>query len=81
MANKSDLREWVYKAVKDTGGKATIVQVAKHVWEHHEGELRASGPLFYTWQYDMRWAAQDLRRTGQFASIDASDKRHWEIKA
>ena len=81
MATKTDLRDWVYQAVTDAGGKATIVEVAKHIWSKHESELRASGPLFYTWQYDMRWAAQDLRRTGRFASIPASEKRYWEIKS
>ncbi|MET0436496.1 MAG: hypothetical protein ABW043_03280 [Devosia sp.] len=81
MATKADLRDWVYSAVQGAGGKATIVDVAKHIWLNHESELRASGALFYTWQYDMRWAAQDLRRTGRFASIPASEKRYWELKA
>ncbi|MDB5540148.1 MAG: hypothetical protein JWQ89_1875 [Devosia sp.] len=81
MASKVDLRDWVHGAVKSLGGRATIVEVSKHIWENHEKDLRASKDLFYTWQYDMRWAAQDLRRTGVFASIPASDKRHWQLKA
>ncbi len=80
MATKNDLRDWVYTAVAESGGKATIVEVAKYIWERHGDELHASGPLFYTWQYDMRWAAQDLRRLGKFASIPASEKRYWEVK-
>ena len=51
---RSDLVDLVYAAVRDLGGRATIVQVAKHIWENNEAELRASGDLFYTWQYDMR---------------------------
>jgi hypothetical protein len=76
MASKVDLRDWVFNAVKAKGGKATIVDVAEHIWANHESDLRKSGSLFYTWQYDMRWAAQDLRRVGKFASIAVSDKRH-----
>lgn len=81
MATKADLRDWVYAAVSNAGGKATIVDVAKYIWATHEKELRSSGALFYTWQYDMRWAAQDLRKTGKFASIPASEKRYWELRA
>ncbi len=80
MTNKSDLREWVYDAVVASGGRAKIVDISKHIWATHENELRSAGDLFYTWQYDMRWAAQDLRRIGKFADIAASEKRYWELK-
>ncbi len=79
MATKADLRIWVYDAVHKAGGRATIVEVSKYIWENHERDLRGTD-LFYTWQYDMRWAAQDLRREGKFASIPTSEKRRWEIK-
>ena len=61
MASRLDLQDWVVHALEAHGGKATIVQSAKHIWENHESELRASGDLFYTWQYDMRWACTRLR--------------------
>ncbi|WP_031326568.1 hypothetical protein ACTTAL_13080 [Rhodobacter capsulatus] len=60
MATKSDLVVWVQDALKDHGGIASIVEVARHIWMNHEPDLRASGDMFYTWQYDMRWAAQRL---------------------
>ena len=60
MATKTDLDRWVKTALVDLGGSATIPHVAQHIWENHEADLRASGDLFYTWQYDMRWAAQKL---------------------
>ena len=63
MVDREDLKIWVYEAVKESGGVASIVTVAKHIWKHHEIELRASGDLFYKWQYDMRWAAQKLRNS------------------
>ena len=80
MATKTDLRDWVYQAVTDAGGKATIVEVAKHIWSKHESELRASGPLFYTWQYDIRWAANRLRRSGVMKAAESSPTGIWELK-
>jgi len=74
MATKHDLVDWVYAAVKRAGGSATLVEVARDIWAHHEAELRASGDLFYTWQYDMRWAAQTLRDTGRFKPDGAKPK-------
>src|SRR5260370_28444256 len=52
-------------------GEATIVQICKDVWEHHESELRASGDLFYTWGYDIRWAGQWLRNNDYRMPIKA----------
>ena len=64
MANKSDLKIWVVEALKDHGGKAHIVSICKFIWDKYESELRRSGDLFYTWQYDMRWAGNRLRDAG-----------------
>ncbi|MFD0859115.1 hypothetical protein [Roseovarius aquimarinus] len=64
MADRNDLKIWVVDALKDKGGKSTIIEVARHIWENHEHELRASGDLFFKWQYDMRWAATALRKEG-----------------
>ena len=64
MATKADLKTWVIEALETLGGSGTVVQVTREVWERHEHDLRASGDLFYTWQYDIRWAAQQLRDTG-----------------
>lgn len=64
MATKADLKHWVVEALERLGGSGTVVQVTREVWQRHEHDLRASGDLFYTWQYDIRWAAQQLRNTG-----------------
>jgi hypothetical protein len=44
-----------------------VLEVTKDVWAAHEDDLRASGDLFFTWQYDLRWAAQKLRDAGRLA--------------
>lgn len=62
MANRDDLDQWLVEALKAPGGSGSIVGVCKHIWEQHESELRDAGDLFYKWQYDVRWAANRLRR-------------------
>ena len=79
MANRSDLIEWVKAGITENGGSATILQVAEHIWRVHEHELRQSGSLFYTWQYDMRWAALSLRKSGVIRATDRSAKGVWEL--
>jgi hypothetical protein len=76
-ATREDLRAWVLDALRDNGGQGTVVQVAKHVWARHESELRAAGDLFYTWQYDIRWAATRLRHDGWLR--EASRGSGWEL--
>jgi len=61
VLTRNDLMPWVVDALKTNGGQATVVEVCRHIWQHHEQELRAYGDLFFTWQYDVRWAATKLR--------------------
>ncbi|WP_118134302.1 hypothetical protein [Oceanicella sp. SM1341] len=75
MATKTDLVTWVAQALTELGGRGSVVDVAKIIWRDHSEDLRASGDLFYTWQYDMRWAAQSLRDTGRATR----DGRTWVL--
>ena len=79
MATKHDLPNWILEALRDLGGRATIVEVAKHIWTHREGELKDSGDLFYTWQYDMRWGAQMLRKKGKTGFFTEKRKSEWVL--
>ena len=81
MATKDDLVDWVFEALESLGGRGTIVEVCRCMWSKHETELRDSGDLFYTWQYDMRWAAQKLRDTGRAKPQDACPKGVWELSS
>ena len=78
MANRHDLVDWVHEAVNTLGGNASIVQVATHIWSNHENDLKTSGNLFFTWQYDMRWAAQRLRDSGKFKKAANTRRGIWE---
>ena len=59
MSEQEIVAPWVYQAVKDAGGEASVIEVTKHIWKHHGRDLEKID-LLYIWQYDMRWAAQKL---------------------
>lgn len=67
MTTKNDLRTWILEALQELGGSGTVVEVCKVIWQRHEPDLRNSGDLFVSWQYDVRWAAQTLRDDGTLA--------------
>lgn len=79
MTGRVKLKEWLVEALKFYGGRASIVDICRYVWEHHEDELRRSGDLFYTWQYDIRWAATRLRKEGKMKPAGLSPKGIWEL--
>jgi hypothetical protein len=79
MNNKENLQEWVLEALIDLNGIGRIVDVAKHIWEHHENDLKSSEDMFYTWQYDMRWAATRLRESKKILPVEKSQKGEWRL--
>jgi hypothetical protein len=79
MITRSDLQPWIEDALKTCGGSASIAEVARRIWAAHEAELRASGDLFFTWQYDMRWAALTLRKRGLLSPSATSPSGVWEL--
>ena len=79
MASKLDLKNWIVEALKRNSNSASLVIIAKDIWYFHEIDLRSSGDLFYTWQYDMRWAANSLRREGILKPADISPSGIWEL--
>ena len=81
MVTKEDLGLWLLECLKANRGKATIVDVCKWLWENHHEDLVASSDLFYTWQYDVRWAATRLRQAGMIEAVEFSHKGVWELKA
>jgi hypothetical protein len=81
VATREDLQDWVVAAIRENGGSASIVQAAEHIWKHHEKELFASGDLFYTWQYDMRWACTRLRERKVVQPAELSTRGEWRLVA
>lgn len=73
------LTGWLFEALKSLDGRGSIVNICKFVWKNHKEELEDSGDLFYTWQYDIRWAAWKLRKEGKMKSEEISPKGIWEL--
>ncbi|MDV4161193.1 hypothetical protein R1538_08665 [Rhizobium leguminosarum] len=78
MVSKNDLSDWVVDALKSNNGTASILYVAKHIWKHHQKDLEGN-PLFYSWQYDMRWAATALRKKGRLVAADDDRRGKWTL--
>ena len=60
---KRDLIQFVLNALRALGGRGTIAQISKYIWDNHVSIIPVNqrNDLFYTWGYEMRWAGQKLR--------------------
>lgn len=76
---KEYMIDWLIEALESLDGEGSVVQVCKIVWERHEQDLKQSGNVFYTWQYDIRWAATILRHEGKIKPADLSPKGVWKL--
>ena len=79
MHYREKLQLWVREALGDLGGQGLILDVAKHVWANHETDLKNSDDAFYSWQYDIRWAAQHLRNSGRLKPVNGDRHSPWEL--
>lgn len=78
--NRQTMTIWVREALEELGGKATILDVCKAVWRNHGHEIKENDDLFYKWQYEIRWAADLLRRKGELKGSTDSEKGTWELE-
>lgn len=74
-----DLEDLVVEALTALGGRGSIVDVAREIWSQHEAELRDSCDLFFTWQYDIRWAKKRLRDKNLLEVIKSGQKSVWHL--
>ena len=79
MVTREILIGWVLEAVSALGGSGHVADVAREIWKRHEMDLGAAGDLFYTWQYDMRWAAQQLRNSGKLKDVHGRRGVPWGL--
>ena len=76
---KEDLPDKLIEVLKALGGRGTILEICKKFWEINGKYLDERNDLFYTWQYDIRWAATELRKQKIMKSKDVSPKGIWEL--
>ena len=79
MITKEMLPDLLYSVLKKMGGSASLLAVCKKFYSIYEVELKSSGDLFYTWQYDIRWAATTLRKSGRMKDANISPSGIGEI--
>jgi hypothetical protein len=79
VATKYDLEDWILVALSEHRGEGSIVQICRSVWRLHENDLRSSGDLFFTWQYDIRWAAQRLRDRRVLVANGQTPRGIWRL--
>jgi hypothetical protein len=79
MATKLDLTEWIVEALKAHGGYAHSIDVAKYTWVNYQDELQGAVDLFYTWQHEVVWAFDDLRREGRVLPNQRAHKGPWRL--
>ena len=80
MTYREKMQLWVREALGALGSEGLIIEVAKHIWANHENDLRQNGDAFYSWQYDMRWAANELRRQSKLGIRMKGNRSVWILK-
>ena len=73
------MMDWVVEALRALERRAPLLNIARHVWNNHEQDIRAAGDLLYEWQYELRWAGDLLRRDGVIRPADDSPRGIWEL--
>lgn len=79
MASRKEMKTWVRAALTSMGGSGWPRDVAKYIWDNYEVEIKLSGSLLYTWQYDARWAATAMRKEGMLKPVYGKNDKPWEL--
>lgn len=79
MVTRESFKPWVIAALEDHRKRAHLSLVTKHIWDHHKDEILDSNKMIYTWQYDIRWAANSLRREGKLKEVKKPYDGVWEL--
>ncbi len=65
-----------------------MIDIFRKFWETHKDELDPAEDIFYTWNYDIRWAATELRKQKRMKPASTKENPHglsmspkgiWEI--
>lgn len=79
MVTRESMKLWIIEGLTSMGGVGWPRDIAKYVWDNYEDDLRKSGDILYTWQYDLRWAAQYLRDNNKLKPVNKRTDRPWEL--
>lgn len=77
MVTREDIKQWIILCLQEGNGSAWPREFSKYSWNNYESELKAYGDVLYTWQYDIRWAAQQLRYNGILKPVNRRRDLPW----
>ena len=79
IIDRMNLQDLVIESLKHLNRSSKIFEICKYVWDNYENDLISSGDIFYTWQYDIRWAVRELRLDGILKPATISPQGTWEL--
>ena len=77
LISRTVMKAWVVEALNELGGEGSILEICKIVWERHGKEIQESGDSFYTWQYEIRWAGDILRKESTLLPSGKTKRKKW----
>ena len=86
---RADLPDILYEILRDLNGRAPMMIVFRYFWNKYGKTLSPEDDMFYTWTYDIRWAATQLRQKDRMKPASTKENTHgstisprgiWEIK-
>ena len=78
IISKDDLPRLLEDVLKEMNGNGYILDISKKFWIKYKDNITPDNNLFYTWQYDIRWAATELRKNNIMVRPDL-EKGLWTL--
>ena len=79
VVTRESMKQQIIESLKERNGSAWPREVSKYVWDNYEADLNDSGDILYTWQYDIHWAAQQLRYDGILRPVYGRRDLPWKL--
>lgn len=80
MVSREILAVWLRKALLTLGGSARIANVMDQIYKSHREEIDGTGEFEKKWTYEVRWAADLLRKAEIMKPVNQSPKGVWELR-
>lgn len=76
MIRRNDLPNLLKKVLLNLGGRADMMSIFKEFYRLYGNQLSPDEELFYTWNYDIRWAATRLRKRDEMEPARKKENTH-----
>ncbi len=76
---RENLKTLIVEALNELGGTGYVKDIGKFIWDNYEDDIKSSDDILYTWQYDVRWAAQKLRDSSILKPVHGNRKLPWQL--